>query len=747
MQLSIPGSKVLLRLALAFVVFPMPSIGTAQTPERAGATGDAAAAASAHEILAWGDWDGDGLEDAFARDSAGRDRILRNNGDGAFEDVSETALSCLECSSVDGLWIDADGDGALDFYALTADGRSRLLLNLNGVLEDVADAAGLLHDAAAVQAHWIDYDGDERMDLHVVTRTGDLLFHNLGALVFERVLFPEVRGLPIGGDGDSVIRGVPAVGVPPQVVDDGSSGRRPAPAGPSRPRSVRSPADVALRDGTPRGPAALDPDQLGAPTMATLSGPVGSLPCAAGIVDANTGDCVQASTRPTLGNLYPISVNLFVGGSGRVGIGTTSPAARLHVAGTGLMKDTLTLDPPGDQALDVATGSIYKDGALFIHTRGGSFPDTNTAVGRQAMESVTTGPFNTAVGGMALSSHTTGYSNTAVGYFALTDNTDGGFNTACGSATLSTNTSGTSNTAIGVGALFYNQDGNSNTASGVSALFENTSGDSNTATGFEALRYNTTGYSNTADGYRALRLNTTGECNTAIGINALANNSTGRENIAIGYVAGAAVSTESYNIAIGNQGVIGESNTIRIGRSGTHTKAFIEGIRGKTTGNANAVPVLIDSAGQLGTVSSSARFKEDIRDMGDASAKLLDLRPVLFRYKQERDLPNGGKVPPEYGLIAEEVAEIFPDLVVYDEEGAPFTVKYHVLSSILLNELKKVHARSGQQERLHARDQEELLVRLEDQDRAHARALEELRARLAMLEGRDAPHAARTDAP
>jgi hypothetical protein len=158
---------------------------------------------------------------------------------------------------------------------------------------------------------------------------------------------------------------------------------------------------------------------------------------------------------------------------------------------------------------------------------------------------------------------------------------------------------------------------------------------------------------------------------------------------------------------------------MRIG-STLHTRSFIAGIRGITTGNANAIPVLIDSAGQLGTVSSSRRFKEEIRDMGALTERLLELRPVVFRYKPE---VQSGERPLEYGLIAEEVAEIFPDLVVYDEEGQPFTVKYHLMSSMLLNELKKQHERLERQEGAHARALAE-----------QARDLEELRGRLVALE-------------
>ena len=124
-------------------------------------------------------------------------------------------------------------------------------------------------------------------------------------------------------------------------------------------------------------------------------------------------------------------------------------------------------------------------------------------------------------------------------------------------------------------------------------------------------------------------------------------------------------------------------------------RTFVAGIRGVTTDVADAIPVLVDSAGQLGTISSSRRYKKDIADMGDRTDRLLDLRPVLFRYKSRTADENG---PLEYGLIAEEVADVFPDLVVYDEEGQPETVKYHLLSSMLLNELQKEHARNDAQD-------------------------------------------------
>jgi len=180
--------------------------------------------------------------------------------------------------------------------------------------------------------------------------------------------------------------------------------------------------------------------------------------------------------------------------------------------------------------------------------------------------------------------------------------------------------------------------------------------------------------------------------------------------------------------------VAAESNTIRIGTpgtvAGTHARAFIAGIRAKTTGVADAIPVLIDSAGQLGTVSSSRSMKKEIRDMGDATDRLLDLRPVTFRYKQPQTLPNGGEVPPEYGLIAEEVAEVFPDLVVYDEKGQPFTVKYHEMAPMLLNEMKKQQRTIEKQVSVIEAERQE--------NQAQQQEIAALTTRLARLEAREA---------
>jgi len=275
-----------------------------------------------------------------------------------------------------------------------------------------------------------------------------------------------------------------------------------------------------------------------------------------------------------------------------------------------------------------------------------------------------------------------GGDNTALGAGALSSNTTGVANTALGSNALLSNTTGFANTAMGDSALINNTTGADNTALGFHALFNNTTGTNNTATGDGALLSNTTGNTNTATGFAALVSNTTGSGNTATGMQALFSNTTGNENTALGFDAGLRVTTGSNNIHIGNQGADTDAALIRIGS--VQTATFIAGIRGVTTGVNDAVTVLIDSNGQLGTTSSSRRVKTDILDLGDQSRALHQLRPVSFRYRSHP--PDG---PVEYGLIAEEVVEIYPDLVVRDSDGQPNGVRYHVLPAMLLNELQR----------------------------------------------------------
>lgn len=332
----------------------------------------------------------------------------------------------------------------------------------------------------------------------------------------------------------------------------------------------------------------------------------------------------------------------------------------------------------------------------------GDYGNGNTAEGGDALFSLTAGKDNTALGFNALYSNTLGSENSATGSRALYSNVNGAQNTATGSRALYTNTSGARNTAIGTNALLNNTTGNSNTATGINALlnnttgegnmanggyalFSNTTGDVNTATGFDALFSNTTGTGNTASGLSALGSNTTGSDNTVDGVSALLNNTTGNNNIALGANAGSNLTTGDNNIDIGNFGVAAESNTIRIGTSGTQTRAFMAGIYGTIV---SGTPVKVNSSGQLGVTPSSARFKRDIRNMERASDVLLALRPVTFHYKREIDREGS----PQFGLVAEEVEKVSRDLVIYDAEGKPYTVRYDAVNAMLLNEFLEEHA-------------------------------------------------------
>lgn len=338
--------------------------------------------------------------------------------------------------------------------------------------------------------------------------------------------------------------------------------------------------------------------------------------------------------------------------------------------------------PPPDGGYPNAN-TAEGDDALFSLTSG----NQNTAVGFNALYSNTSGNSNTAVGESALFSNTTAFANTAVGDLALYFNT-GGKNTATGTSALYHNTDGERNTAHGYATLAQNLTGSRNTANGSDALFNNTTGQRNTATGGFALFSNTTGDFNTAKGAEALFHNTLGNFNTADGAFALYNNTTGEANIAVGNFAGQDLTTGSNNIDIGNPGVAGESNTIRIGITGTQTDAYVAGIYQTTIAKKN-LPVVVDATGHLGTKGSSQRFKTAIKPMDKASEALLALKPVTFQYKKELD-PEG---TPEFGLVAEQVEKVNPDLVVRDAEGKIYSVRYDAVNAMLLNEFLKQHGK------------------------------------------------------
>ncbi|HVO26807.1 MAG TPA: DNRLRE domain-containing protein [Candidatus Margulisiibacteriota bacterium] len=369
----------------------------------------------------------------------------------------------------------------------------------------------------------------------------------------------------------------------------------------------------------------------------------------AGVLSVDASDPLASSggQNPSISLLGTVPVT-----NGGTGASTASGAlSNLGAAANGANADITALSGiTGNIALpdsaSATAGNIFKGGSRFLH----NFGNDNTFVGENAGNFSMSGGLNSALGRQALLANTTGFENTAVGAEALYSNADGGQNTAVGAQALQSNKSGVSNTAVGFEAL-YNQTGGGNTA-----------------VGNQALVY-----------------------------------STGVNNIAIGVYAGANLTTGNSNIDIGNLGLTSESDTIRIGTVGTHTGTYIAGINGATS--SSGVAVYVNANGQLGTTTSSARFKDDIQDMGDSTSKLMKLRPVRFRYKKDID-PSGLE---QYGLVAEEVAKVYPDLVVYDDQGKAQTVRYHFVNAMLLNEVQKQHRQIAAQ----AQEISELKARLE----------------------------------
>jgi hypothetical protein len=403
---------------------------------------------------------------------------------------------------------------------------------------------------------------------------------------------------------------------------------------------------------------------------------------------------------PGLGGITGVTAGTDLSGGGSSGnvtinLNTTATDARyaqLVAANTftGNQSVTGSLNLTGSLSLPQTTGPtvgvISIGGSPFIHacclssnnstfmglgagnfTANPSFVAFNTGIGSNALQSLTSGYVNTAVGGAAMNKNTTGYYNTAVGYGSLLLNTTGSYNTAIGSGAMADNVDGSQNTAIGLSALSIYPGGTGNIAIGPFAL----------------------------QGGNCAAACAAGNYNVAIGRLAGYEFLGGSSNILLGDSAGEFLTgNDSNNIIIGNVGVGGNSGAIRIGTAGTHTRTFIAGISGVQTGLTGSA-LVIDANGQLGTISSSRRYKEDIEAIGDASDRLFKLRPVTFRYRQ----PNlDGNKPVQYGLIAEEVAEVFPELVIRNKDGQPETVAYHLLTGLLLNELQKEHGRVEAQE-------------------------------------------------
>jgi len=321
----------------------------------------------------------------------------------------------------------------------------------------------------------------------------------------------------------------------------------------------------------------------------------------------------------------------------------------------------------------------------------GGYPGFNTAEGQNALLGLTSGAANTAVGWFSLGSNTDGNfnvalgagallannaeENTATGAGALLSNTTGVHNTATGAFALFSNIEGNANTAMGNDAMFNNTTGSANSAIGSTALFHNIGGDFNAAFGVETLYNNTEGRFNTAmGGYRALTSNTTGENNTAVGSFALFSNETGSANTAIGSEAGEDI-TGSGNVCIG-EGIVGDD--------GVNDTTWIRNVYSSVAATRS---VYVNQDNKIGTLASTRRIKDDIKPMDAASRTIFALKPVTFRYKREIDRYRAL----QFGLIAEDVAQIDPQLVTQDQNGEPYTVRYEAINAMLLNEFLKEH--------------------------------------------------------
>ena len=358
--------------------------------------------------------------------------------------------------------------------------------------------------------------------------------------------------------------------------------------------------------------------------------------------------------------------------------------------------------------LTLASSALVLSNAFgVVPAPDGGYPGGNTAEGQNALLSLTTGTYNTAVG-----------------WYSLLSNTTNSFNTAIGAGTLLANTADL-NTAIGAGALLNNTIGTGNTANGDFALFSNITGSGNTAVGQRALFENSTGYDNTVTGDGALRMNTEGFHNTAIGDSALAGNTTGDFNTALGPGAGNTVTTASHVICIGSSG------------ANVSNSCYIDEIFGAAS--VGGVTVFIDSNGKLGTATSSRRFKEEIKPMGQASEAILALKPVTFRYKKEID----PKSIPQFGLVAEEVQNVNSALVVRDKEGKPYSVRYDQVNAMLLNEFLKEHKKVEKQQAAIA----QLKSTVVQQRKRFAKQEEQIEALTSGLQRVSAQLATRKDAP
>ncbi len=376
--------------------------------------------------------------------------------------------------------------------------------------------------------------------------------------------------------------------------------------------------------------------------------------------------------------------------NGFVGVGTTSPVATLDVNG-GLNADNYEIG--GHNVLAIGSAA---DQNLFLGIGAGSHDVAgqgvwNTFTGANAGQSNTTGNDNTFTGYNSGANNTTGYANTFVGFNAGRYNITGNSNTFTGFDAGPNNT-GSSNTFTGYEAGYADTTGYANTYLGTAAGYTTSTGGNNTFTGLGAGYSNTTGGQNSYYGVGAGALNVTGNDNTVLGYYAGANSTAGNNDIYLGNLGCASPCTESSTIRIGGDNGQGY---------GPQTATYVAGIYGV---NVSGVPVQINSNGQLGAATSSLRFKEQVQDMGESTDALMKLRPVTFFYKP--DYANDERTL-QYGLIAEEVAKVYPELVANDKDGQPYSVRYQYLSTMLLNEVQKQYRRAqAEAEQIKAQQRE-----------------------------------------
>jgi hypothetical protein len=408
----------------------------------------------------------------------------------------------------------------------------------------------------------------------------------------------------------------------------------------------------------------------------------------------NTGGTLSIGNGATLINFNNIETSKFLGGqNNNVSIGL--------LANNALTTGTNNISIGNNANLINMTGN--DNIAIGLNTLSSTQISGLLAIGSGALQNNTTGINNLAIGYQALNLHTTGNYAVAIGYQALSVNTTGSFIVAVGNQSLQENTTGIQNTALGHASLFVNTTGSINTAIGNDTLGSNITGGNNIAVGSAALHNNISGNQNVAMGVNALQ-HSLGNNNTAIGfmtlvaqINADNNtalgfqageNITGSNNILIGSNAGIAIINTNDNIDIGNSGIVGDSGIIRIGTTGTQLKNFQAAIRGITTDVADAIPILISSTGQLGTLSSLRSKKENIIDLDENTNSLIINRLITRRFDF---IDKKGKYQ-QYGMIVDEVIDICPDIIANNSEGEPETIMYQYIPIMILKEIQRMNS-------------------------------------------------------